>query len=34
MKVSRRFSQMFSQIFAEVKNLYFNYLRNSADFSA
>jgi hypothetical protein len=34
MKVSRRFSQMVSQIFAEDKNQNFNYLRNSADFSA
>ena len=34
MKVSRRFSQIVSQIFAEDINLKINYLRNSADFSA
>jgi len=34
MKVSRKFSQIVSQMFSEDKNRNFNYLRNSADFSA
>jgi len=34
MKVSRRFSLIVSQIFAEDISLNLNYLRNSADFSA